>query len=260
MRENRVKRTLASGGASIGAFMMEFNTPGIGKILAGAGADFVVYDMEHTGWTSETIRRLLDGARSTSLVPVVRVPAPQYTFIAQTLDAGAMGLMIPMVETRQQAESIVESAKYPPAGRRGAAFGYVHDDYEPGNNAEKMRSANDEGLIIAQVETGRGVENADAIASVPGIDVLWIGHYDLTNSMGIPGQFDHPAYTTAVDEVLTSVRRNGKSAGIMAESLEAAQRILAQGFRMVSFGPDFSFFARALRNDIANLRQYSPEH
>ena len=254
MRENPVKRRLANGEVSLGVFMMEFNTPGIGKIVAGAGAEFVVYDMEHTGWTSETIRGLIDNTRVTPVVPIVRVPATQYTYLAQTLDAGAMGLMIPMVETKEQAEFIVASTKYPPAGRRGAAFSYIHDDYAPGDNAEKMRSANEEGLIIAQIETARGVENADAIASVPGIDVLWVGHYDLSNSLGIPGQFTHSAYVAAVDEVLASVRRHGKVAGIMAETVQVSEDLLKQGFRALAFGPDFSLFARALKRDLDQIR------
>lgn len=254
MRENSVKRRLAKGEVSLGVFMMEFNTPGIGKVVAGAGAEFVVYDMEHTGWTSETIRGLIDNTRVTPVIPIVRVPAAQYTYLAQTLDAGAMGLMIPMVETREQAELIVASTKYPSAGRRGAAFGYIHDDYVPGEIAEKMRSANEEGLIIAQIETARGVENVDAIASVPGIDVLWVGHYDLSNSLGIPGQFTHPAYVAAVDAVLASVRRHSKAAGIMAETVQDSEDLLKQGFRALAFGPDFSLFARALKRDLDQIR------
>jgi 2-keto-3-deoxy-L-rhamnonate aldolase RhmA len=131
-------------------------------------------------------------SRAADLIPMVRIPATEYHLIARPLDVGAMGLMVPMVESAEQAWAIVDSAKYPPLGRRGAAFGMAHDDYSGGDISEKMASANDEVLLIAQIETARGVENLDAIAAVDGIDVLWIGHFDLTNSLGIPGQFSHP--------------------------------------------------------------------
>jgi 2-keto-3-deoxy-L-rhamnonate aldolase RhmA len=119
MRINHVKQNVHGGGTSIGTFMFEFNTTGIGRIAAEAGADFAVFDMEHTGWSVETIRILIATTRSTSMIPYVRVPATEYHFIARVLDAGAMGIMVPMVENVEQARTIVASAKYPPAGRRG---------------------------------------------------------------------------------------------------------------------------------------------
>src|SRR3712207_3730288 len=110
---------------------------------------------------------------------------------------------------------IVESAKYPPAGRRGAAFGVAHDDYTGGDVVEKMESANAEVLLLAQIETARGVEQAEAIAAVEGIDVLWIGHFDLTTSLGVPAQFAHPDYLRAIERVVAAGVRHGKAVGIM---------------------------------------------
>src|SRR6266545_581469 len=133
MRMNHVKQRVQSGGASIGTFMFEFNPTGIGRIAAEAGAEFAVFDMEHTGWSVETIRLLIATTRSTAMIPLVRVPATEYHFIARVLDMGAMGIMVPMVEGEEQARRIVQSAKYPPAGRRGAAFGMAHDDYLGGD-------------------------------------------------------------------------------------------------------------------------------
>ena len=137
MRTNHVKQKLATGSVSLGTMIFEFNTTGIGRIVAEAGAEFVVYDMEHTGWTIETIRMLIATTRSTEAIPMVRVPATEYHFIARVLDMGSMGVMVPMVETAEQAKAIVNSAKYPPVGRRGAAFGVSHDDYSSGDIVEK---------------------------------------------------------------------------------------------------------------------------
>jgi 2-keto-3-deoxy-L-rhamnonate aldolase RhmA len=228
MRENRVKRALQAGERSLGTMIFEFPTTGIARIAAEAGAEFVIFDMEHTGWSIETIRGLIATSRAADLVPMVRVPATEYNLIARPLDVGAMGLMIPMVETGEQAQYIVDSAKYPPAGKRGAAFGVAHDDYSGGDIIAKMASANEEGLLIAQIETGQGVENAEAIAAVDGIDILWIGHFDLTNSLGIPGQFSHPAYLEAVDRVLAACANHGKTPGIMAGAVADGQAQLQQ--------------------------------
>ena len=192
MRHNHVKRKVQDGGVSIGTFMFEFDTTGVARLAAEAGADFAVFDMEHTGWSVETIRMLVATTRSTEMIPYVRIPTTEYDFIARVLDVGSMGIMVPMVETVEQAQTIAASAKYPPLGRRGAAFGVAHDDYTGGDIADKIASANSQSHLIAQIETARGVENAEAIAAVEGIDVLWIGHFDLTNSLGIPGQFEHP--------------------------------------------------------------------
>src|SRR5262245_3062086 len=200
MRPNPVKTKVQQGAISIGTFVFEFNTTGIGRIAAEAGAEFCVFDMEHTGWSLETVRMLMATTRSTQMVPLVRIPATEYHFIARVLDMGAMGIMAPMVESAEQAARLVASAKYPPQGRRGAAFGVAHDDYSGGDLTEKITSANRETLLIAQIETVAGVRNVDAIAAVPDIDVLWIGHFDLSNSLGIPGQFVHPDFKDAVKQ------------------------------------------------------------
>src|SRR5262245_10563820 len=123
MRTNFVKHQVCGGRASIGTFMFEFGTTGVARIASEAGAEFAVFDMEHTGWSMETIRMLVATTRSTEMIPMVRVPATEYHFIARVLDMGAMGVMVPMVESAAQTATIVASAKYPPVGRRGAAFG-----------------------------------------------------------------------------------------------------------------------------------------
>ena len=254
MRTNQVKRTLAEGGVSIGTMVFEFNTPGIGRIASGAGAEFIVYDMEHTGWSIETIRMLMATTRAAETVPLVRVPAIQYHLLSRPLDVGAMGLMMPMVETEEQARLIVRSTKYPPDGARGSAFTLAHDDYTGGDLVAKMRQANDEILLLAQIETAAGVEQAERIAAVEGIDVLWIGHFDLTTSLGIPGQFTHPDYLRALDQVLAACHRHGKTPGIMATEVEGARSLLEQGFRALAYSGDLWIYAQALREGIDALR------
>jgi 2-dehydro-3-deoxyglucarate aldolase/4-hydroxy-2-oxoheptanedioate aldolase len=254
MRANTVKRALNAGGTAVGTMVFEFRTPGIGRIAAAAGADFAIFDLEHTGWSEETLAMLVATSRAADLVPMARVPATQYHLLSRPLDVGAMGLMVPMVEGEDQARLIVQSAKYPPVGRRGAAFGVAHDDFAEGDILAKMREANAEGLLIAQIETAAGVENVERIAAVDGIDVLWIGHFDLTNSLGIPGQFDHPDYLRAVDLVLNATEKYRKAAGFMVASPEEGRAKLARGFRILAYWGDLWIYQQALQRGIDQIR------
>ena len=258
MRKNKVKHTLKNGGIAIGTNIFEFGTTGIARIAAAAGADFIFLDMEHTGWSIETIRMLIATTGGLDVVPVVRPPALQYHLLSGPLDMGAMGLFIPMVETEEQARTIVRFAKYPPEGVRGAAFGFGHDNYQSGDVSEKMESANRELLLAALIETVQGTENADKIATVEGIDLLWVGQFDLTCSLGIPGQFKHPEYLRAVDRVLEACRRHGKAAGFMATSVEEGKALLKQGFRCLEFWGDIFIYKKALGDAISALREGVP--
>ena len=253
MKVNPVKKKLREGGAALGTMVFEFATTGIARLAASAGAEFVIFDMEHTGWSMETVRMLMATSRGLDCAAMVRVPATEYHFLARVLDMGAQGVMVPMVESVEQARLIVQATKYPPVGRRGAAFGVAHDDYQGGDAVAKMQSANDEILLIAQIETARGLDNVDGIAAVPGIDVLWIGHHDLTNSMGIPGQFEHPRYLEAVQRVLDAANRHGKAAGFMASTIEIGKALLRQGFRILAYGGDLWIYQQALREGLAAL-------
>ncbi len=256
MRPNPVKRALREGDTALGTMVFEFATPGIARIVAAAGADFVVFDQEHSGWGIDTIRMLIATARAADVVPLVRVPATQYHFISRPLDAGASGVMVPMVETAEQASLVVSSAKYPPLGNRGAAFGIAHDDYEAAEDTVvEMHSTNDETLLIAQIETQGGIDNVEEIAAVEGLDVLWIGHNDLTNSMGIPGRFDHPDYLRAIDRFLEACRDSGKAPGIMSTSVDEARAQLGRGFLCVAYWGDIWLYAHALRQGLAAIRE-----
>ena len=256
MHHNFVKQKLREGGVSIGTMMFEFNTTtGIGRIAANAGAEFAVYDMEHSGWSIETIRMLIATTPKSEMVPIVRIPATEYHFVANVLDMGAMGVMIPMCENADQARLLVSSAKYPPDGRRGAAFNIAHDDYRSSSIPELMRSANDETLLIAQIETASGLQNVEEIAAVPGIDALWIGLYDLTNSLGIPGQMNHPDVLAATDRVFAACQAHNKSPAVLVTSIAEGQAQLQRGFKLIAYSGDLWLYQSALRHGLNTLRQ-----
>jgi 2-dehydro-3-deoxyglucarate aldolase/4-hydroxy-2-oxoheptanedioate aldolase len=254
MRDNPVKAKITAGGSAFGAMIFEFFTPGIAQICKAAGAEFMLYDMEHTAISTETLRQQFALCRGLGIVPMVRVPTTEYDFIARMLDVGAMGIMVPMVDTAEQAAFIASCCKYPPVGRRGAAFGVGHDDFTGGSVLDKMKAGNERTLVICQIETAVGAENCDAIAAVPGVDVLWLGHFDLTNFMGIPAQFDNPRYLKAVDDVVAACERHGKTPAFMAADQKWMKEYLAKGFRLMAYGVDIGIFQTALAQGIDFMR------
>ena len=254
MKPSKVKRLLLEGKVPIGHIVFEFGTTGLSRIAAEAGADYVIYDTEHTGWTLETVRMLAACSAGTDIDAFFRVPVAQYHYIAHALDVGAQGIMVPMVESEEQARHIVESAKYHPMGRRGAAFGVAHDGYASGDILQKMELANAETAIIAIIETVKGVENVEKIAAVDGIDILWIGHFDLSLSMGIPGRFTDPELQASIDRVLRAAKSCGKAVGYMAASAAEARQLVQRGFRTVLYWGDIWLYQQALAEGIRSIR------
>ena len=251
MKENPVKRKLARGELVAGAFLVEFSSLGIPRMLAAAEAEFVVFDQEHTGWSVETLKPLIAGSHAAGIVPIVRVPATAPHLIAAVLDAGALGVLVPTVESGEQAERFVAAAKYPPQGRRG--FGPLYADEFDADVTATMQRINREQLLLAMVETTAGVEQVDEIAAVDGIDVLWIGHGDLTSSLGIPGQYDNPRYLDAVERIVAAGKRSGKPVGMLATSADDGRQLAERGFRCIGFG-DRPLYERALREAHAAAR------
>lgn len=254
MRENDVKKKLRTGGTAIGTMVFEFFVPGLPRLMADTGAEFAIYDMEHGGVSIETLRMLVAASRGPSPLPFARVQATEYQLIAGPLDAGLLGVMIPMVQDAAQARKVVESACYPPLGCRGAGFGMAQDDYERGSSADKMSALNERTLIIAQIESPAGVANLEEIAAVKGIDCLWVGHNDLSIQMGIPGQFSSTRFTDAVQRVADVADRHGLAAGVMVGDPAGAQEWLGWGYRAIAFGADFRLFADGLTTGIAAVR------
>lgn len=249
LRDMVGRRTLKSG-----TLVWEFAVPGIGHLLAAGGSEFVFFDTEHSGIGIDTLKSTLQYFRAASIPALVRPPGRSYENIARALDAGAEGLILPMVGCADEARRIVQSAKYAPIGARGVALGIAHDDYTSRSVAEALAAANRRTVIFALVETREGAENADAIASMDGIDGLWIGHLDLSTSLGIPGEWQHPDYVEAVDRIAKAARDHGKSLGRMAESAEEGARLYAHGHDFIAIGTDTQLYANALRTELQSLR------
>ncbi len=254
MKPSAIKADVLAGQDVAGAMVFEFFSPGMSQILANAGCRFAIYDMEHTGLGYETLKWLFATCRGLPIEPMVRVPRGEYTWLARALDIGARGVMIPMVESAEQARQIVEACRYPGIGRRGAAFGFAQCDYQGGPVADKIRAAHERTLVIAQIETERGLADVEAIAAVDGIDVLWVGHFDLSNFMGIPGQFDHPDFIAAMRKVAEVARRHGKAAGFMATDTAWIDKAKALGYTMIAGGTDSGLLEAGYRQLVNQIR------
>jgi 2-keto-3-deoxy-L-rhamnonate aldolase RhmA len=159
-----------------------------------------------------------------------------------------------MVETAEQAAQIAAWCRYRPEGVRGLAFDMAHDDFRGGDVVRKMAEANERTLVIPLIETVAGVANVDAIMATPGVDIGWLGHFDLTNSMGITAQFDDPRFNAAVDALVAACVRHGKAPGWLAGSVTLAQAWRARGFRCIGYGTDISLLRDSLRDGLAQLR------
>jgi 2-keto-3-deoxy-L-rhamnonate aldolase RhmA len=255
MADQGLKAMAGSKAAKLGHFIVEFATPGIGHILKSAGCDFVLFDLEHSGFGFETVKSALRYFEAAALPAIVRVPSREYHHIARAMDMGAEGLMLPMVGSVEEVRHIVNSMKYHPSGRRGVALQVAHDRYRPGSVADKFVAANARSTLFCQIETAEGVENAEAMAAIDGVDCLWVGHFDLSVSLGIPGKFDDPKFKRAIEMTVAAARKHNKALGRLVPTVEQGIDIYAQGFDFVCYSGDVWVLHNALAEAIAKLRE-----
>lgn len=259
MATETLKAMIGTKPLKAGHFVVEFATPGIGHMLKNAGCDFVVFDMEHSAFSHETIKQAVRYAEAAQLPAIVRSPSREYDHIARACDVGAEGIMLPMVGNPAEARTILDAIKYYPQGKRGVALGIAHDNYRVRSTAENLAAANRRTTIFTQIETAEGVENADAIAALDGIDCLWIGHFDLSCSLGIPGEFDNPKFVAAVKTVTKAAHKHGKSLGRLVPDVATGVALHAAGFDFLSYAGDVWVFQAAVAAGIAGLRAGAAE-
>lgn len=229
----------------------------VGELMAGAGFDFICVDAEHSPVELTNIHQIFQGISSGNpdCHPWVRVHGVDYAFVKRYLDAGATGIIAPLVNTREQAELLISAVKYPPLGNRGVGFcranqyGYTLKD--------SINHANDEIVAAVQIEHIDGVENVDSILTVEGIDAVFIGPYDLSASMGIAAQFDHPDFIEARRVILDACKRHKVAAGIHVvhpnprEVIERAK----EGYQLLAYSLDITMLLDSCVRGLADIRQ-----
>ncbi|MBX9702072.1 MAG: hypothetical protein K2X74_21735 [Acetobacteraceae bacterium] len=251
-----LKSLARSGELAVGTSIFEFVTPGIGHILAAAGCDYAFVDTEHSGFSMETVKSVLRYLEAGGIPALVRVPSRDRHDISQLADVGAEGVMVPLVGSAEVARAAVEALRYPPEGKRGVALGIAHDSYRnPATPAAGLAAANARTTLVLLIETAEGVENVEAIAAVPGVDMLWIGHFDLSTSLGIPGEFEHPRFRAATERVVAAARANGLGLGRLVSSRAEAEQVWRDGFRMICWSGDVWLLQQAVAAGMTELRR-----
>lgn len=252
---NEAKRKLAAGGMIVGFGVSHWRSVNIAKIARTSGYDFLFIDTEHTSMDLDTAAQICVASLETGVTPIVRVSGPEHFHAARILDNGAMGVVVPHVDTVAQAEAAVRHAKYPPAGKRSVTGGLSQLDFEAMSPAEQQTHVNDNTLVVVMLETPEAIANADAIAAVPGVDVVMIGAGDLSTELGIPGQAGDARIASAFETMIAACRRHGKYPGMGGVyQPEPSQRYVAMGVQFVLGGADLAFMMAGAKTRIDLLR------
>lgn len=247
-----LKSRLATGELLVGTFL-NLGSPLSAEICASAGFDWLLVDLEHGAGTEATLLAHLQAMTGSTLAPLVRVESNLPPRFSRALDAGAVGVMVPKVNSATEAAAAVAHCRYPPEGDRGVAV--MNRAWGFGTNPEEhIQTLNGQVVTVVQIETEVAVENAQEIANVPGVDVLFVGPSDLSQAMGIYGQLDHPRFLQAVENVAHAATRAGKSAGVLLPSVDVAADLVAAGYRFIGVSSDSALLASAARSAVRAMR------
>jgi 2-keto-3-deoxy-L-rhamnonate aldolase RhmA len=235
--------------------LRQARTVDIAKIMKTSGYDFLFIDREHNAMSVDLAGQISTAAQDAGITPIVRVPGFQHFHASRALDAGAQGIVVPHVDTAETAAQMVDHCRYPPQGHRSVTGALPQIDFASWPLGEATAAINAATLVVVMLETPLAIDNAPAIAAVPGLDVLLVGTNDLCLEMGIPGQLDHPRVVDALERIVAACRAKGKHAGlggVYAPPL--IERYVAMGFRFVLAGSDLTFMLGAAKERAAAIR------
>lgn len=248
-----LRERLAAGEAVVGSWL-SLGSASAAEVLARAGFDFLVVDLEHSPTSLETTEALLRAIEGAGSTPLVRLSSLDDVQIKRVLDSGARGVVVPQVRSVADLDAATAAMHYPPTGRRGVGLGRAQG-YGAGFDAYRERFVR-EAVLVAQVENREAVAAIDALVQHPHLSACLIGPYDLSASLGVIGQLDHPLVREAIARVLQSCRQAGVPAGFhqVAPEPAALQRLLAEGHRFIAYGVDFAFLDAGARGGLAAFR------
>ncbi|NOT09220.1 MAG: aldolase [Gemmatimonadales bacterium] len=250
----RIREKLAQGQTVVGTMLVEVRQPGVMTLLANAGFDFVLIDNEHGPFTVETIADLSRAARDQGITPIVRIPELTYAHVAQSLDGGAQGIMLPRVTGRAQVEGCVRYMKYPPEGGRGAVLGRGHTAFKSASLPEVLAGFNRETFLVVQIETREAVEQLDAILTVPGVDAALIGPTDLSLALGVAGKMDDPILVAAIEKTLAACLKHKVVPAIHTNDAALTAQWARRGMRLVSIGSEVGHLVAGASAAISVIR------
>lgn len=252
---NAARDRLVAGELALGVGIRQSRTVDIASIMKACGYDWLFLDLEHNSMDLDTAVQISVAALAVGIAPIARVPAGQHWLATRILDGGGLGIVMPHVDTVEEAREIADRLRYPPRGHRSIAGGLPHFGYTPVSTAEATEAIDAATLVVMMLETPRAIENAAAIAAVPGIDALLIGTSDLSIELGIPGQFEDERIVNAYRTVVDACRAHDKFAGIGGIYDDALlRRYIGMGVRLVLGGADLGFMQTAAAARANTLR------
>ena len=254
MFRNPIKKKIKTGHTIYGTMLQEMATPTTAQIFNRAGFDFFMIDCEHGPFDQGAVREILRVARLEQICPLVRIRNLDYSLVAGNLDAGAMGLMLPRVESVEDTKGLVQYMKYPPVGVRGLSSDAPHSDYIFGDLAEFISTQNEDTIAIAQIERKVAVENLEEILSTPGIDIALVGPEDLSLSYGVPGQTDHPEVVEAIEHVIKISSKLGVAPGIHMGNIDVLSEWESKGMRVIMCNSDLGFLLEGAEGNLKALK------
>jgi 2-keto-3-deoxy-L-rhamnonate aldolase RhmA len=255
MRTNKTREKLANGETVYGCGLQVYRAPEIPRAFAAAGFDYVFIDMEHGSFNLETAHDMIIASKLAGITPIVRVGEVNYTLCARLLDQGAQGIILPRVEDPAILEEALSWLRFPPVGKRGYGINPTMVDYETRSMPEVIEFLNRETLAVVQFETVRSIERADELLSLKGLDVVMIGPADLSISLGIPGQFDHPRLIEAVDKVIERCNAHGVAPGIQTRGTAMAKFWADRGMRFVGVAAEHVFLLEKCKEALSALKK-----
>jgi len=245
------KKRLSDGEAVFGPFMKTSDAAFV-EIAGHAGFDFVILDMEHAPFTYSNLQNLVMAAELSGTLPIIRAQNSSDIFISKALDFGALGVQIPHITNANEAKACISAAKFHPEGQRGMDP-FVRAASYSSVPADKYFSQANEALIIIQLEGKEAIDNLEEIMNVDGIDILFIGPYDLSQSMGVPGQVDHPLVTGHMESIVNRARERGIVVGTFTDTLESARMWRDAGIQYISHAVDVAIFTNACKDLLKQL-------
>lgn len=257
MKRNIVKEKIRAGELSYGGWIT-LPCPAVAEVMALSGLDFLVIDTEHGAINIESVQAIIQALGGTDVVPIVRLAGSQRMFANKILDTGPMGIIVPMVSSREDAEATVAAALYPPAGTRGIGLGRAQG-YELDRREEYLKVANDLMLVAVQIEHRDGVECIEEIVKTPGIDLVFLGPADLAGSMGYRTQPGHPDVAKAIDRVAQAAIRAKIPVGIPVGGPDDLARRVGQGYQFFHIGVDTVFLGGACRRGLREAQAAGSE-
>jgi 2-dehydro-3-deoxyglucarate aldolase/4-hydroxy-2-oxoheptanedioate aldolase len=254
MRVNKVKQALKEGKLQLGCSVSNIRSPEITRILAAAGLDWTYLDSEHGGFDLETLQDMARAANDNGLCPIIRVAELQYALVARALDCGAQGVLFPRMESPEVLAQAISWTKFPPLGVRGFGLQPTHLNYEMRTMPEIIAHMNEHVMVVLQIETVTAMNRVDELLSVPGVDAVMIGPADLSISLGVPGQFEHPTMIAAIEKIRDACLRHGVAPGIHVRFAKLAKYWRDNGLTFVSCNSEIGYLLEKAQETVAALR------